>query len=375
MIDAYRENGRIHQPDEPRAALVEDWWAARQAGAAALMVAPRLRDVDDLNRRARRLLLDQGALREQVVIGVRAFAVGDEVLALRNDYRLQILNGTTGTITAIDEQHRLLRLGCDGRALTLPFRYAEGGDLTHGYASTLHKAQGATVDRCFVLADETFAREHLYTAMSRGTERNDLYLADLDDGREEVRNAPKVDGRTDTLRHVATRSSAQRLAIDLSDDALTPRLALEAERRRLVGLLSLGPPDPSVELRHVQDDIDRARESRDDAVRRHELASTGLNELGPIGRHVHRARRAQLTSNLDNASRDLGRHDARLAELSTRANELTAAMPARRAWERQHEPEFDRLDALQKTIRARELARTIERAKVVEHEIDHGISL
>ena len=55
-----------------------------------------------------------------------------------------------------------------GARLVAPFAYAEARHLTHGYATTIHKAQGATVDRCFVLADDTMTREHAYTALSRG---------------------------------------------------------------------------------------------------------------------------------------------------------------------------------------------------------------
>ena len=36
-------------------------------------------------------------------------------MALRNDYRLDVLNGTRGTITAIDLEHRHITVDSDGR--------------------------------------------------------------------------------------------------------------------------------------------------------------------------------------------------------------------------------------------------------------------
>ncbi len=118
------------------------------------MVTAHLRSVDDLNDRARHLLQHEGRLGPDMVrIGRRAFTSGDEVLALRNDYRLGLLNGTRGTIHRIDARAEQVEVLTDGSSrLSIPFDYAAAGHLTHGYAATIHKAQGATVDRCFILS-------------------------------------------------------------------------------------------------------------------------------------------------------------------------------------------------------------------------------
>jgi conjugative relaxase-like TrwC/TraI family protein len=373
-MSAYVANGRIHEPDDPKNALVTDWWQARQAGERGLMIAPRLRDVDDLNRRARLLLQVSGELgHDEVRLGRRSFVVGDEVLALRNDYRAQMLNGTTGTVVEIDPNRRLLRLDCDGRTVVLPFAYAEAGDLAHGYAVTLHKAQGATVERSFVLADETYAREHLYTALSRGTVRNDLYVAPAD-----VDDEPHAPGPLDERRiddRIGRRSAAQQLALDYAGDRLIPIRVLDAERRRIVDGLRDGPDDPNIELRDVQRRIRQRQCDRTNAVARHERATTELDDLGIVGRRLQRQRRTDLERTIANAADDVTRADTDLVALAATANELTAALPAWRAWQRAHQTEVDRLRDLNLAIADRRIVDSVEQARTIGHEVDLGISL
>ncbi len=45
----------------------------------------------------------------------------------------------------------------------------------HGYATTIHKNQGATVDRAFVLASSTMDRHRAYVAMTRHRDSVQLY--------------------------------------------------------------------------------------------------------------------------------------------------------------------------------------------------------
>jgi conjugative relaxase-like TrwC/TraI family protein len=101
-IGSYLQHERIHQAptnDKARQLLVERWMSARASGEDGLMVAARLADVDDLNRRARSVLRAHGRLgRDRVVLAGRAFAEGDDILALRNDYRLGLLNGMRAAI-------------------------------------------------------------------------------------------------------------------------------------------------------------------------------------------------------------------------------------------------------------------------------------
>src|SRR5690606_25161750 len=172
--------------------------------------------VRDLNARARQRMLDAGKLiGPQVRIGERDFAVGDQVLGLAHDYRTGMLNGTRGTIAAIDEKRRQIHVAItDETSRRVPFAYVEDGHLAHGHAMTIHKAQGATCDHALVLVDETMPREAIYTAMSRGRQRNDLYLA-IDTGRDDIAHAPELTrDAIDALGAGIERSAAQQMAVD-----------------------------------------------------------------------------------------------------------------------------------------------------------------
>ena len=176
---AYHGHGRIvaaPTADAARAALVDDWWAASERGEQALMIAHRRADVADLNRRARECVRAAGRLGlDELVAGDRAFAVGDRVVTTRNDRRLGVVNGNAGTLTHIG--HGALTVELDrGARVELPESYARDGHLDHCYATTAHRAQGATVDRAFVLGSDELYREWGYTALSRHRDAARFYV-------------------------------------------------------------------------------------------------------------------------------------------------------------------------------------------------------
>lgn len=218
----YASHGRINVAptvDAARRRMVEDWIRSRDAGRAATMLAAHTRDVSELNRLAREQLQGRGRLQaDRVRIGDRRFAVGEEIIATRNDYDLGVLNGTRGTITNIDTSTGRITAYTDrGTAVEFPHSYVADGNLLHSYAVTFHKAQGATVGETFVLGTTGLDREHAYSALSRGAEANWLYLSDGSTRVEEA-HAPEIE--PDAAARLAARlevSAAQSLAIDLDD--------------------------------------------------------------------------------------------------------------------------------------------------------------
>jgi conjugative relaxase-like TrwC/TraI family protein len=172
-------NGNVTTADNAdllRNAMVSDWCAARDAGRDVVMVAGHRPAVADLNERAREVLQAAGRLGDDVLrTNDLSFAIGDEVLAHQNRYDLGILNGDRGIVRGATTSRLQVELE-DGRNVETPAEYIDDGHLTHGYATTVHKAQGTTCDRALVLGDDTFTVELGYTSLTRGRDRNQLYL-------------------------------------------------------------------------------------------------------------------------------------------------------------------------------------------------------
>jgi ATP-dependent exoDNAse (exonuclease V) alpha subunit len=231
-VNAYAAHDRIHiTPDAHHAhtALLADWWAARHDGHHAAIYAVRRADVAQLNAGARFLLHAEGQLGPDTPIGPVALAAGDQVLATRRHRDAGLVNGTRGVITGIDPAHRLVHLEVDDRAVAVGFEFVEAGHLTHGYATTVHKAQGATVDRAFVLGADSLYREAGYVALSRATQRSDLYLIAGDPHAAELephgtpRDTRAADPLDELTRDLA-QSRAQHLALASLDADRAGRL-------------------------------------------------------------------------------------------------------------------------------------------------------
>lgn len=155
---------------EAKARLVADWWQAARADlVGSVMVAYRRADVAELNSVARVLLDQQGRLgrdRLRLENGLE-LSVGERILCIRNDRRLEIANGSRGTVVDVDWKERAVVVDLDdNRRVTLPARYLDAGHVSHGYAFTGHKTQGLTVERAFVLADDRRALKEWGTSPS-----------------------------------------------------------------------------------------------------------------------------------------------------------------------------------------------------------------
>ena len=190
-------------------ALTRDWYESHKAGESALMLGPTWYDVSELNVAARALLREDSVIGDDVLaVGHTGFAVGDQVVGLKNNYQLGILNGSRGTVVGLQENGLRLRLE-DGNDVTATGEYLAEGHLSHGYAMTVHKSQGATVDRAFLLGDDSVYQEAGYVGLSRGRQQNAFYTVV---SRDEL--GLQRDDQLSDVRFALGQSRAQRAAID-----------------------------------------------------------------------------------------------------------------------------------------------------------------
>jgi len=209
-LDSLQSRGRVHAlPDREQAMqqLVRDWSATRDAklpGQDVMLGATRA-DTAELNRLARGVLQKHGELRRERVIeaaaGPLVLAEGDRIVITRNAKVLGMMNGELATVAALNERRGQLEITArfdTGRTRT--WRVNEHAHIEHGYALTVHKAQGVSVERAYVLAHESMsAREWSYVAGSRARDAVHLY-ADR--------------GMANDLQQIMERSQKKDLALD-----------------------------------------------------------------------------------------------------------------------------------------------------------------
>jgi hypothetical protein len=187
--DAYRQHGRVVTAElsaDLHLRAVDDWWRNRRSGADSVLLAGTRAEVSALNRLARQRAADEGGLTGPVLmVGEIAFQVGDRVLCTRNHTTAgpdgvvtSVENGTVGTVIAIDHEAASLTMRIAGRAdhVELDVDYLAAGHLQHGYAMTVHKAQGVTVDHVHVVGPAGLYRESAYVGLSRARCGGVLYV-------------------------------------------------------------------------------------------------------------------------------------------------------------------------------------------------------
>ncbi|TBG53538.1 Ti-type conjugative transfer relaxase TraA, partial (plasmid) [Rhizobium leguminosarum] len=261
-LSAYEARGSVHLKTdraETLKAIIADYVADRSANPndTRIAMAHRRDDVRAINAGIRARLQDSGELAKgsnnppgdkgeelsyQTHNGKRSFARGDRIVFLENDRDLGVKNGMLGEVIAVAPAAIQVRL--DGKAqtqdgqrqVTVPVNRYQSFD--HGYATTIHKTQGATVDRSFVLASTTMDRHLTYVAMTRHREEVQLY-AGLDAFKT-------VRALTETL----SRSGVKETTLDYTHDFANRR---GMEDRRGQGESEVASQGISKGIQHIPD--------------------------------------------------------------------------------------------------------------------------
>ena len=186
----YLDHGRVHVGDSTTTLdrAFAAWASDRASGLDSLMLAPTRELVAELNARARthRLAGVAPGREAQLRDGNRA-SVGDTVVTRRNERRLRFSqtgwarNGDRWRVLAVGADASLTVANPHGWQVTLPAGYV-ANDVELGYASTIHGAQGATVDTMHGVLTGGETRQQLYTMLSRGRYANHAYVAVVGEG-------------------------------------------------------------------------------------------------------------------------------------------------------------------------------------------------
>jgi Ti-type conjugative transfer relaxase TraA len=207
-LQAYRSRGMVHEAqtrEQARGDLIERWDRDRQASPdrSQIILTHTNDEVRALNEAARERMRAAGDLGNDVRLtverGARSFASGDRVMFLQNERGLGVKNGTLGTIEQVSGQSMTVQTD-DGRSVQ--FDLKDYNRIDHGYAATIHKTQGMTVDRAYVLATPGMDAHGSYVALSRHRDGVDLHY-----GRDDFANQ-------DRLTRILSRDRAKDMASD-----------------------------------------------------------------------------------------------------------------------------------------------------------------
>lgn len=196
-LEAFEQRGHLKFAKGETATVtrvVDGWENAQRAkpNASLLLIAKTNAQVRALNDEVRdRLKRDGRVIGEDIEVAAvtpsghgqaLAFAMGDQIRFLVRHDRLAVINGTTATITGIDDRDTrdpTVHVDITGRRAS--FRVSELADehgrarLGHAYSTTIYGSQGLTTDRAFVWAGPSMTRNEAYVAFSRARDHLDIF--------------------------------------------------------------------------------------------------------------------------------------------------------------------------------------------------------
>lgn len=225
---AYRTRGHVigeRLKAEAIESLIGSWNHDYDPKKSMLILAHLRRDVHILNELARAKLVERGIVGAghafRTAGGMRHFDAGDQIVFLKNEGSLGVKNGMIGHVVEATP-NRVVAVVGEGdqrRQVTVEQRFYS--NLDHGYATTIHKSQGATVDRVKVLASLSLDRHLAYVAMTRHCEDLQVYFG---------RRSFDLNGG---LTKVLSRKNAKETTLDYERGTLYRQALRFAENRGL----------------------------------------------------------------------------------------------------------------------------------------------
>jgi hypothetical protein len=224
-VNWYASHDRLHTGDE--VAMAADALTGYQrdvaAGHDALLVCDTLEMADALNRRIHDQRIPADAPTVTAARGHR-IAKGDVVISRRNEPAIEmydaaggidktadpVRNGQRWQVFAVDpEGDRIAARRLDDGARTVFAGDYLHTHVTHGYAVTVHSAQGVTAATTHAVLGEHTSRNLLYVAMTRGRDTNHTYLYERAAGETQHEHAQEPEPGVHVARRGTTRAAAR----------------------------------------------------------------------------------------------------------------------------------------------------------------------
>ena len=205
-LQAYDAHGAIEwsdKRDQAAAQLVQAWVKERDQNQAqgqnktSFVFAHSNANVDSLNRTLQFQQIKAGRVKNgrmyQTERGQLWVGEGDRLQFRANDKPNGVYNGSLGTVEKASKDTLTVKLDT-GSIYTIDVNAYK--DYQLGYAGTVYRGQGKTIDTAFVLYSQGFDKKSAYVAMTRAREQTKLYVA-----REDAPDLKTVVKNIDSRKH------------------------------------------------------------------------------------------------------------------------------------------------------------------------------
>jgi len=190
-IAILQANNRIIESkdsNESMQVLLANWNKSEELIANKMIIAVKNKDVDALNHGARQYLKLEGKLSgEEFEVAGNRYMQGDRILIRETNKDLGLTNGDFATITELSKERFIVLLDQENgtkdksnstnlESKEIAFNPGEYNGFRHGYASTVFKVQGASINDVFVYHDGFAGIRNSYVALSRTIKDLKLYI-------------------------------------------------------------------------------------------------------------------------------------------------------------------------------------------------------
>lgn len=187
-VNAYERHGRIDWSLDlrrAREALVKQWRKDTAEGIGNRFVfAYTNAEVNRLNAALRQVEIDRGRVDSSRSVAVKTerfgtveLAQGDRVQFRSNDKPRGIVNGLVGTVQRAGSDGSVQVLAENGREIVFSAGDEKRPEIQHGYAGTIYRAQGRTLDDAYLLHTYHWRDRPSYVAMTRARGAARLFVA------------------------------------------------------------------------------------------------------------------------------------------------------------------------------------------------------